>query len=119
MSSLPTTTPLIEMLEDERNTICQIDNIFSLYSHLVYCTVVPVIFYNFYKLITVSVAYSVNIKNDIICMLDSYKIALDCVCMQFQCPFSHQCFILLSMTIQDQVLSNLKCRAYKCSFSTL
>ena len=84
--SLPTTTPLIKILEDERNTICQIDNIFSLYSHLVYCTVVPVISYNFYKLITVSVVYSVNIKND---MLDSYKIALDCVCMQFQCPFSH------------------------------
>ena len=89
MSSLPTTTPLIKILEDGRNTICQIDNVFSLYSHLVYGTVVPVIFYNFYKLITVFVVYSVNIKNDIIYMLDSYKIALDCVCMQFQCLFSH------------------------------
>ena len=89
MTSLPTTTPLIKILEYERNTICQIDNIFSLYSHLVYGTVVPVISYNFYKLITVFVVYSVNIKNDIICMLDSYKIVLDCVCMQFRCLFSH------------------------------
>ena len=41
-------------------------------------------------------------------MLDSYKIVLDCVCMQSQCPFFHQfVIIILGMTIQVQVLSNL------------
>ena len=73
---------------DKENTICKITNIFSVQNCLRYGTAVQVISYNFYKLINISVVYSVNIDNDLVFMLDNnYKIVSDCVCMQCQCPF--------------------------------